>query len=65
MIPMAAPKSNRIDPWEHDTQRSGMAFLQMKGKGFCRIFSGREKIDVAVFLVFINVVLIVGPFRSS
>ncbi len=66
MIPVVPPKSNRLDPWEYDRQlykkRNEVERLFRRLKGFRRIFSRFEKLDV-VFLAFINFVLIVEALR--
>ncbi len=66
MIAVVPPKSNRIDPWEYDRElhkkRNEVERLFRRLKGFRRIFSRFEKLDV-VFLGFINFVLIVDALR--
>ena len=66
MIPVVPLKSNRIDPWEYDRElyrkRNEVERLFRRLKGFRRIFSRFEKLDV-VFLAFINFVLIVDALR--
>ncbi|MDE3148851.1 MAG: IS5 family transposase [Acidobacteriota bacterium] len=66
MIPVVPPKSNRLDPWEYDRKlykkRNEVERLFRRLKGFRRIFSRFEKLDV-VFLAFINFVLIVDALR--
>jgi transposase len=66
MIPVVPPKSNRLDPWEYDRElykkRNEVERLFRRLKGFRRIFSRFEKLDV-VFLAFINFVLIVEFLR--
>ena len=66
MIPVVPPKSNRPDPWEYDREpykkRNEVERLFRRLKGFRRIFSRFEKLDV-VFLGFINFVLIVEALR--
>src|ERR1039457_93529 len=66
MIPVVPPKSNRLDPWEYDREmykkRNEIERLFRRLKGFRRIFSRFEKLDV-VFLAFINFVLIVDALR--
>ncbi len=61
-VPVAPPKSNRLDPWEYDRQmykrRNEVERLFRRLKGFRRIFSRFEKLDV-VFLGFVVFVLIV------
>ena len=66
MIPVVPPESNRPDPWEYDRElykkRNEVERLFRRLKGFRRIFSRFEKLDV-VFLGFINFVLIVEALR--
>jgi transposase len=63
MIPVVPPKSNRLDPWEYDRElykkRNEIERLFRRLKGFRRIFSRFEKLDV-VFLV-----PRLYPFRSD
>jgi len=62
MIPVVPPKSNRLTPWEYDRalykKRNEIERLFRRFKGFRRIFSRFEKLDV-VFLAFLNFALIV------
>jgi transposase len=66
MTPVVPPKSNRRDPWECDRElykkRNEVERLFRGLKGFRRIFSRFEKLDV-VFLAFINFVPIVEALR--
>ena len=66
MIPMVPPKSNRLDPWGYDRElykkRNEVERPFRRLKGFRRIFSRFEKLDV-IFLAFINFVLIVEALR--
>jgi transposase len=66
MIPVVPPKSNRLDPWEYDRElykkRNEVERLFRRLKGFRRIFSRFEKLDV-VFLAFLNFALIVESLR--
>jgi transposase len=66
MIPVVPPKSNRLDPWEYDREmykkRNELERLFRRLKGFRRIFSRFEKLDV-VFLGFLNFALIVEALR--
>jgi transposase len=66
MIPVVPPKSNRLDPWEYDRalykKRNEVERPFRRLKGFRRIFSRFEKLDV-VFLAFINFVLIADALR--
>ena len=61
--PVVPPKSNRLNPWEYDRelykrlQRSGAPCFR-RLKGFRRIFSRFEKLDV-IYLGFVTFVLIV------
>ena len=66
MIPVVPPKSNRIEPWEYDRalykKRNEIERLFRRLKGFRRIFSRFEKLDL-VFLAFLTFVLIVEALR--
>jgi transposase len=66
MIPVVPPKSNRIEPWEYDRalykKRNEIERLFRRLKGFRRIFSRFEKLDV-LFLGFLNFALIVEALR--
>ncbi len=66
MIPVVRPKSNRLDPWEYNRElykkRNEVERLFRRLKGFRRIFSRCEKLDV-LFLAFTNFVLIVDALR--
>jgi transposase len=66
MIPVVPPKSNRLTPWEYDRalykKRNEIERLFRRLKGFRRIFSRFEKLDV-VFLAFLNFALIVEALR--
>jgi transposase len=66
MIPVVPPKSNRIEPWVYDRalykKRNEIDRLFRRLKGFRRIFSRFEKLDV-LFLAFINFALIVEALR--
>ena len=65
-IPVVPPKSNRLDPWEYDREmykrRNEVERLFRRLKGFRRIFSRFEKLDV-MFTAFIHFALIVGALR--
>ncbi len=64
--PVVPPKSNRIDPWEYDQEmhkrRNEVERLFRRLKGFRRIFTRFEKLDV-MFLGFIVFALIVEALR--
>ena len=66
VIPVVPPKSNRLDPWEYDRElykkRNEVERLFRRLKGFRRIFSRFEKLDV-IFLGFINFVPIVDALK--
>jgi transposase len=66
MLPVVPPKSNRLDPWEYDRalykKRNEIERLFRRLKGFRRLFSRFEKLDV-VFLAFLNFALIVEALR--
>jgi len=59
-------KINRLDPWQYDRElykkRNEIERLFRRLKGFRRIFSRFEKLDI-IFLGFINFVLIVEALR--
>jgi transposase len=66
-IPVVPPKSNRREPWEYDRQRykqrNEVERLFRRLKGFRRIFSRFDKLDV-VFTFFIYFALIADALNS-
>jgi transposase len=66
MIPVVPPKSNRLHPWDYDhavyKKRNEIERLFRRLKGFRRIFSRFEKLDV-LFLGFFSFALIVEALR--
>ena len=66
MDPCVPPKSNRIEPWQYDRalykKRNEIERLFRRLKGFRRIFSRFEKLDV-VFMAFLHFALIVEALR--
>ncbi|WP_157467340.1 IS5 family transposase [Edaphobacter aggregans] len=66
MVPVVPPKSNRVEPWTYDRalykKRNEIERLFRRLKGFRRIFSRFEKLDV-LFLGFLNFALIVEALR--
>jgi len=68
MVPVVPPKSNRVDVWEYDRElykkRNEIERLFRRLKGFRRIFSRFEKLDV-VFLAFLYFALIVEALRVA
>jgi transposase len=66
MIPVVPPQSNRLDPWDYDRElykkRNQIERLFRRLKGFRRIFSRFEKLDV-VFLAFIYFAFIIEALR--
>ena len=60
-LPVVPPKQNRLTPWEYDRamykRRNEIERLFRRLKGFRRIFSRFEKLDV-MFVAFINFALI-------
>jgi transposase len=66
MVPVVPPKSNRIEPWEYDRalyrRRNEIERLFRRLKGFRRIFSRFEKVDV-LFIDFLSFALIVEALR--
>ncbi len=65
-IPVVPPKQTRVTPWEYNRamykRRNEIERLFRRLKGFRRIFSRFEKLDV-MFVAFINFALIVDGFR--
>ena len=65
--PVVPPRSTRLDPWEYDRElykrRNEVERLFRRLKGFRRIFSRFEKLDV-MFLGFLTFALIVEALRS-
>ena len=66
-VPVVPPKSNRVHPWEYDRElykkRNEVERLFRRLKGFRRIFSRFEKLDV-LFVAFIHFALIVESLRQ-
>jgi transposase len=64
--PVVPPKENRLSPWEYDRalykRRNEIERLFRRLKGFRRIFSRFEKLDV-MFVGFIHFALIVEGLR--
>ena len=64
--PVVPPKSTRIEPWEYDKEiykrRNEIERLFRRLKGFRRIFSRFEKLDV-IFIAFIYFTLIIEAIR--
>jgi len=60
------PKQNRLAPWDYDqalyTRRNEIERLFRRLKGFRRIFTRFEKLDV-MFVAFINFALIIEALR--
>ncbi len=65
-VPVVPPKQNRLVPWEYDRalykRRNEIERLFRRLKGFRRLFSRFEKLDV-MFVAFINFALIVDSLR--
>ena len=65
--PVVPPKSNRRTPWAYDRerykQRNEVERLFRRLKGFRRIFSRFDKLDV-VFIFFIHFALILEALKS-
>ena len=65
-VPVVPPKENRINQWEYDRElykrRNEVEHLFRRLKGFRRIFSRFEKLDV-MFLGFISFALIADGLR--
>ena len=64
--PVVPPKANRISPWEYDREmyrrRNEIERLFRRLKGFRRIFSRFDKLDV-MFIAFIQFALIIEGLR--
>jgi transposase len=64
--PVVPPKSNRVEPWEHDKElykkRNEVERLFRRLKGFRRIFTRFDKLDV-MFIGVIVFALIVTALR--
>ena len=67
-IPVVPPKSNRVEPWQYDREmykrRNEVERLFRRLKGFRRIFSRFEKLDV-MFMAFIHFALIIEALRLT
>ena len=67
MTPVVPPKSNRLTPWEYNKEmykkRNEVERLFRRLKGFRRIFSGFDKLDV-MFMFFIHFALITNALNS-
>ena len=65
--PVVPPKTDRIEPWEYNRvmyrRRNEIERLFRRLKGFRRIFSRFEKLDV-MFVAFIHFALIIEAMRS-
>lgn len=66
-IPVVPPLSTRVEPWDYDRamyrRRSEVERLFRQLKGYRRIFSRFEKLDL-MFLGFISFVLVAGGPRG-
>jgi transposase len=66
LLPVVPPKATRIEPWDFDRalyrKRNEVERLFRRLKGFRRIFSRFEKLDV-VFLAFVHFALIADALR--
>jgi transposase len=67
-IPVVPPKQNRVTPWEYNRamykRRNEIERLFRRLKGFRRIFSRFEKLDV-MFTAFIHFALITEALRPE
>ncbi len=65
-VPVVPPKQKRRTPWDYDralyTRRNEIERLFRRIKGFRRIFSRFDKLDV-IFIAFITFALIVDGLR--
>lgn len=66
-IPVVPPLRTRVEPWEYDRamykRRNEIERLFRRLKGFRRIFSRFEKLDV-MFIAFITFALVIEAMRS-
>ena len=66
--PVVPPKSNRLEPWEYDRERyrkrNEVERLFRRLKGFRRIFSRFEKLDV-MYGAFIHFALIIDMIQLA
>lgn len=66
LVPVVPPAANRVEPWEYDRalykKRNEVERLFRRLKGFRRIFSRFEKLDV-LFLGFVHFALIADALR--
>jgi transposase len=66
-IPVVPPLSTRLEPWEYNRamykRRNEIERLFRRLKGFRRIFSRFEKLDI-IFIGFIHFALIIEAMRS-
>ena len=66
-IPVVPPNERRLQPWEYDRamykRRNQVERLFRRLKGFRRIFSRFEKLDI-MFLAFLNFVLVADGLRG-
>lgn len=64
--PVVPPAPRRVEPWEYDrlmySRRNEIERLFRRLKGFRRIFSRFDKLDV-MFMAFIHFALIIESFR--
>ena len=67
LTPVVPPKRNRVDPWEYDRerykQRNEVERLFRRLKGFRRVFTRFDKLDV-VYTFFVYFALIVDALNS-
>lgn len=66
-IPVVPPKKNRVSAWEYNREmykrRNEVERLFRRLKGFRRIFSRFEKLDI-MFIGFINFALIMDALKT-
>lgn len=65
-IPVVAPLKTCLDPWEYDREdrkhRNDVERLFRRLKGYRRVFSSAEKLDL-MFIGFVNLALIVDGLK--
>ena len=61
-IPVVPPSQRRLKPWQYDKQRNEVERLFRRLKGFRRVFTRYDKLDV-MFIGVITFALIVDGLR--
>ena len=61
-IPVVPPSQRRLKPWQYDKQRNEVERLFRRLKGFRRVFTRYDKLDV-MFIGIITFALIIDGLR--